>query len=350
MASRVQNALMQRAPWLKVAPVADAEKVLAGLPLRFEANRGQADPSAAFVARAGGTLVFVRPNDLAVALPDAPSRLVHLRWVGGNPKPELRGEDEALARSNYFTGHDAASWVRDVPAFARVRAVGVYPGIDVVLYGHDGALEFDFVVAPGADASQIRVAAEGADNVTADETSLALRVGASTLRLQQPVVYQEVAGVRRTVAGNYAVAEDGSVRFALGAYDAAHALVIDPVLAYSSYLGGDGRDVIHAVAVDAKGYLYVAGRTDSTNFPLASALYATKTAGYTAFVAKINPSGTDLIYSTFLGATRTISGFDQMGIASTAWATWWSPARPTRRPSRSPTRGRPRSAAASTPT
>ena len=140
------------------------------------------------------------------------------------------------------------------------------------------------------------------------------------------------------------------MRFALASYDTAHALVIDPVIAYSSYLGGDGRDVVHAVAVDAKGYLYIAGRTDSTNFPLKNALFTNKGAGYTAFVAKINPSGTELVYSTFLGGTRTISGYDQMGVSWTRPATSWCRARPTIPASRSRTPGRARSAAASTPT
>ena len=330
----LERAIAQRAPWMRAASVSEGERALGSLPLRFEANRGQADPSAAFVARAGGTLVFVRPDDLAIAVRDAApeaARLVHLRWVGGNATPALSGERQVAARSNYFAGRDAASWVRDVPAFERVRVAGVYPG------RRSGPLRprrrARVRLRGRARCGRRRRSASrwmARMHVAVEEAALALRVGDATLRLQRPVVYQQIDGTRRPVAGDYALADDGSVRFALADYDAAHALVIDPVIAYSSYLGGAGRDLIHDVAVDAKGYLYVAGRTDSTDFPLANPLFSSKGAGYTAFVAKINPerNGTGLRRRSWAARARSTAS-TRWASRSTRPATSWWRAKPT---------------------
>jgi hypothetical protein len=318
LASELQRRIAARAPWLR-AEVAPAERAFAALPLRFEANRGQADPSAAFVARAGGMHVSLRAQDLVVLLPGAApdgARRVHLRWLDSARDPVVRGERPVASRSHYFTGRDPSAWVRDVPQFERVRVAAIRPGVDLVVHGERGAVEFDFELAPGVDPSGIRFAVDGADAVEIDGEALAVRAGASTLHLQAPVVYQEIDGERRPVAGRYALGADGSVGFALGAWDAAQALVIDPVLAYSSYLGGSGRDVLHAVAVDAQGHLYVAGRTESPDFPLESPLVPGKAPGFAAFVAKLNPTGTELVWSTFLGGTQPLGppGFQQMGL------------------------------------
>lgn len=317
LGAELQRAIAKRAPWMQPADLSRAEDALAALPLRFEPNRGQADASAAFVGRAAGTIVFVRDRDLTLALPDAGTdggRLVRLRWLGAAAKPAMRGEGESSAPSHYFTGRDAKQWLRGVPGYERVRASDVYPGVDLVLYGRDGALEFDFAVAPGADPTAIRFAVEGAP-VALDGDALVLGAGASTLRLAAPVAYQQIDGARHAVEARYDLTGDGQVRIALGDYDRHAALVIDPVLGYSGYLGGTGFDIIHGAAVDAAGRMVVAGRTSSTDFPLANPLYSTKGSGYTAFVAKLETGGNALAWSTFLGGTRTLSGFDQMGVS-----------------------------------
>jgi hypothetical protein len=315
---RLERAIAERAPWLHPHDVSKAEQALAALPLRFEPNRGQADASASFVGHADGTLVFVRDRDLTIAVPKPDTdggRLVRLRWLGAAAKPAFRGEGEQAARSHYFAGRDADAWLRDVPGYDKVRAAAVYPGIDLVLYGRDGSLEFDFAVAAGADPGAIRFGVEGADRVALDGDALAVAIGDTTLRLAAPIAYQEIGGARRTVAARYALAVDGQVRVALGAYDRRVPLVIDPVLGYSTYLGGTGFDIVHTAAVDAQGQLVIAGRTSSTDFPLASPLFSTKTSGYTAFVAKLTAGGNQLLWSTFLGGARTLSGFDQMGVS-----------------------------------
>jgi len=327
LAADLAGRIAARAPWLQPAAPPEIGRTLDALPIRFEPNRGQADPSAAFVGRANGTLVFVRHRDLTVALPGATPRLVRLRWLGAAEKPALSGEGEQAARAHYFAGRNADSWRTDVPGYDKVRASGVYPGIDLVLYGREAersepVLELDFEVAPGADPAAVRFAVEGADRVTLDGDALAIAVGEGTLRVHAPVAYQEHDGVRRPVAARYAIDADGTVRFALGAHDPKLALVIDPVIGYATFLGGTGFDLVHAVAVDPQGRLVVAGRTASTDFPLENPLFSTKGPGFTAFVAKLAPGGNALLWSTFLGGARTCSGnpngvcgYEQMGVS-----------------------------------
>jgi len=312
--AELAGAIAKRAPWMRVGETAEAAQAFDALPLRFEPNRGQADPSARFIGRAGATLVFVRDRDLTLALPGEPSRLVRLRWLGGADAPSIAGEGEQPSRSHYFGGRDADTWVRDVPGYDRVRASAVYPGVDLVAYGRDGALEFDLAVAPGADPDAIRFAVDGADRVALDGDALVIGVGDGTLRLHAPVAYQEIDGERRAVAARWK-RDGGELRFALGAFDRRAALVIDPVLGYSGYLGGTGTDLIHAVAVDRDGQLVVVGRTTSADFPLANALYTTKSSATMAFVAKIKAGGNQLLWSTFLGGARALSGYDQMGVS-----------------------------------
>lgn len=322
LAADLAARMAQRAPWLRPAELSDVERTLDALPIRFEPNRGQADPSAAFVGRAGGTLVFVRDRDLAIALPGETPRLVHLRWLGAAERPALGGESEQAARTHYFAGRDAKEWRTGVPGYDKVRARQLYPGVDLVLYGRERALEFDFEIAPGADPAAIRFAVDGADRVTLDGDALALAVGAGELRLHAPIAYQESGGERRPVAARYEIGDDGAVRFALGAHDPELALVIDPVIGYATYLGGTAFDLVHAVAVDPQGQLVVVGRTASTDFPLQSPLYSTKGPGFTAFVAKLSAGGTSLLWSTYLGGARSCSqnpngvcGYEQMGVS-----------------------------------
>src|SRR5262249_23124328 len=152
-------------------------------------------------------------------------------------------EGEQLARSHFFAGADANAWVRDVPGYDKVRAGAVYPGIDLVLYGRDGALELDFAVAPGAHPKALRFRVQGADRVALAGDALAVALGDTTLRLAAPVAYQEIGGARRAVAARYALGKDGQVHVALGKYDRRAPLVVDPVLGYSTYLGGTGFDI-----------------------------------------------------------------------------------------------------------
>jgi hypothetical protein len=249
---------------------------------------------------------------------------LRLRFLGANESaigiPELRQD----ARVNDFRGDDPALWRNNVPTYARVRYHSIYPGIDAVYYGNQRHLEYDFVVAPGADPDQIRFRFEGAEDLAlAENGDLVIVSGDRQLRLRRPVLYQETLTGRQPVAGAYAL-EPGCglvARFEVGSYDATRALVIDPVLEYSTYLGGVGYDQGSGVAVDGLGHAYLTGETASIDFPVADALWPTNRGGFVgptnplgneAFVAKFGPAGTNLIYATYIGGTGVDAG---MGIA-----------------------------------
>jgi hypothetical protein len=207
--------------------------------------------------------------------------------AGANPSPHVTGRDELPGKSNYFVGNDPARWRTNVPAYARVHYRDVYPGVDLVYYGNQGQLEYDFVVAAGADPGRIRMSFDGARDIRIDARGdLMLHVAGGDLRQHKPVVYQEVAGVRQQIAGRYVMKGKGQVGFELGAYDETRPLVIDPVLVYSTYLGGAADDPGNGIAVDAVGNAYVTGSTTSNDFPVTIGAFDTTRAGQDAFVVK----------------------------------------------------------------
>jgi hypothetical protein len=303
------------------------------IPLSFEANKGQADGPVDFLARGAGYALFLKPSEATLVLSrrraaappqlsgeDAPvasndaealsanareeSKVLRMTLVGADADAAAEGADELAGKVNYLVGDDPAKWRTGVPTFERVRYASVYPGIDLVYYGNQRQLEYDFLVAPGADARAVSLRFDGADRIELDAAGdLLLTLGESVVRQPKPFVYQEVAGARRAVEGGYAIASDGRVGFALGEYDAALPLVIDPVIVYSSYLGGSDSEQANGVGVDSAGNVYVAGFTASTNFPTANALQAANGGFQDAFITKINAAGTALVYSTYLGGS-----------------------------------------------
>ena len=275
------------------------------LPLSFEANRGQADESVDFVARGPGYAVALSPTEAIFALrkadnavrndddsarPEnqqltfrtvirpppsstAPSTVLRMKLVGANRAATVAGQNELEGRVNYLIGSDPAKWRTNVPTFGRVRYAEVYPGIDVIYYGNQRRLEYDFVVAPGRDARAIALEFAGAQKVEVDAATgdLLVHVGGETIRQHAPVAYQEVAGGgRRKIESRYALREGGQVGFEVGEYDPSAPLVIDPVLEYSTLLGGSSADQGWDIAVDSAGNAYVVG-TPSTDFPIANA-------------------------------------------------------------------------------
>jgi hypothetical protein len=299
------------------------------LPVRFEPNVGQFDEAVEFVARGGGYTLFLTPGEAVLSVrraapaPDLSQRrkgakaqrqeVVRTRLVGSSVRSAGEGVDELPGVTNYFRGNDPARWRTEIVSYGAVRYGGVYAGVDMVYYGNGNELEYDFVVAPGADPSAIRMQIEGAERMTVDEAGdLVMEVAGGELRQRAPAIYQEGPAGRERVSGGYAV--DGDVvSFSVGAYDPTRPLVLDPVIGYSRALDGGSLDAVEAIAVGTDGSAYVVGYTASTSFPTASPIQASHAGGfYDAFVTKLSPSGSALTYSTYLGGSGTDQG---VGIA-----------------------------------
>jgi uncharacterized repeat protein (TIGR01451 family) len=278
-----------------------ARRAFGELPLRFEANAGHMDGRVRFVARGSRSSLFLTPGEAVIALGEgaAPAAL-RLRFAGADPAAEMVGEGALAGTSNYFVG-EPASWRTGVPGFEAVRYRGVYPGVDLVFYGNQRQLEYDLVVAPGADVRAIRLAFEGADRLEIDERGdLVLHTPAGELRQHAPAVLQVVEDERRPVAARYVLLGGGEVGFAVGPYDPSRPLVVDPVLGYSTFLGGGFSEAAWSMAVDDSGAVYVTGETGSLDFPLARPLDTTPNG---VFVTKLSPSGNELVFSTYLGGS-----------------------------------------------
>lgn len=229
-----------------------------------------------------------------------------MKLLGANPRPRVAGLDQLPGKTNYFIGSDPRQWRTDVPTYAKVKYEAVYPGVDMVYYGTQGRqLEYDFIVAPNADPKAIRLSFEGADKMELDgQGDLVLHLDDKSVQLRKPVVYQKKYGVKQEIASGYKLSGEREVSFEIGVYDASTPLVIDPVLAYSTYLGGTGQDAGLEIAVNAHGSAFVTGLTTSLDFPPAPA--APKLGpggGYDAFVVKLNAAGSALVYSTYLGGS-----------------------------------------------
>ena len=275
------------------------------LPPSFEANQGQTSSQVKFLSRGRGFTLFLTPTDAVLNLSGSDrGSALRLNLVGANRRAKISGVDELPGRSNYFLGNDPTKWRTNVPHYAKVRYEDIYPGIDLVYYGTEqGQLEYDFIVAPGADPAAIRLEVEGAQRVDlSNDGDLLLSLAEGELRLRRPVVYQEAG--RAPVAGRY-VLRGRRIGVELAAYDRRLPLIVDPVLEYSTYLGGNGADFGLGVAVDTSGNAYVTGSTDSTNFPTVNPFQGTCNScgggGPDAFVTKFNADGSALVYSTYLG-------------------------------------------------
>jgi len=233
-----------------------------------------------------------------------------VKLAGANPAPKITGLGELPGKTNYFTGRNRSGWRADAPSFARVKYENVYEGVDLIYYGNQDQLEYDFIVAPGADPSSIRLAFDGAEKIEIEASGdLALHMRGGAMRQRKPLVYQEAHGARREIPSRYTIRNPGvpirnqEVAIEVGEYDATKPLIIDPVLVYSSYLGGSGIDEGSSIAVDDDGQAYVAGFTESLDFPLARAEQPVSGGVEDAFVAKLSADGERLIYATYLGGS-----------------------------------------------
>ena len=292
---------------------AAADDAYGKLPLSFEVNQGQTDGRVKFLSRGAGYGLFLTSREAVLSL--QPQRGAHdvlrLKLTGSNRTPRIEGSDPLPGRSNYFIGNDPKRWRTNVPTFARVRYRDVYPGVDVVYYGNQRILENDFIVAPGTNPAVIALAFDGARSIAVDESGeLVLGLSTGSVRWRKPAIYQLIDGVRTDVAGSYVRRSGRDVGFRVAAYDPTQPLIIDPVLVYSSYLGGNGTESGNAIVVDDAGNAYVIGDTTSTTFPTVSPFDATRSGTNDVFVTKINAAGSALVWSTYLGGIATETGSD----------------------------------------
>jgi IPT/TIG domain-containing protein/beta-propeller repeat-containing protein len=308
------------------------------LPLSFEANQGQADAAVNYISHGDGYALFLTGTGAVMALQgkvggegplqklDAKTRnkwenrkigrrlarlnksqanhVLRLGLDGAKVDAFLEPLDELPGKSNYFIGKDPSKWRSGVPNYARVRDVGVYPGVDLIYYGNQRQLEFDFVISPGADPKAIALRFGSGERLSVTRHG-SLRIGSSPdfIVLHRPSIYQVTKGKKHSVSGGFTLLADGRVGFRVGVYNHSEPLIIDPVLSYSTFLSGNSGASADGIAVDSSGNAYIAGSTISTDFPMENAYQSGGITNSVAFLSKFDPTGTTLLYSTYLGGT-----------------------------------------------
>ena len=275
---------------------------------RLEANLGQSDPKYPFLARGRGHYLFLNGAETAVDLRDArgvSQAVVRMRLENASPSATGEGVDPLSHRLNYFIGDRHTT---NVPVFAQVKFRRIYPGIDLAFYPNRGEFEHDFIVAPGADPSRIRMRFDGADSVSLQSDGhLAIRAGKAQVRWQRPRVYQEIRGRKVSVEGRYELTAANTVSFRLGAYDKNQPLVIDPTISYLTYVGQAESSIAGRSTVDTAGNIYLTGATGDGTWPATPGAVTPNKLGFTpsnVFITKMDAAGKALIYSTFIGGAE----------------------------------------------
>src|SRR5260370_20932144 len=241
------------------------------LPVVFEPNQGRWNPQVKFASQTGGYGVFVTAGgaELSASRPvDGHPHAISISMLNANPRAEVSGSDQVRCQTSYFLGNRKENWRTGIANYARVRYQAIYPGIDLVYYGANSELEYDFVVGPGADPSRIRLQFGGVERVSVTpEGDLLVEAGGTRLIERKPAVYQQQAGsAPRHIAGRFTLHGHNVVGFEVAAYDRSQALTIDPVLAYSSLLGGSAADSVIGVKFDRAGMIYVSGYMTTGDF------------------------------------------------------------------------------------
>ena len=321
----LQSAMAPAGPASIAAPFAsshgspDTQQIrtaFAQLPLIFEANQGQTDPRVKFLARGSGYGLFLTADEAVLTLQNGESRkesqpqssVVRMQLSGASAA-SIAGNELLPGKSNYFIGNSPAKWHRGIPQYARVRYRGVYPGIDLVYYGKQGKLEYDFEVSPGADPSQVALRFRGVDGLAIGENGeLVLQTRDGDVKFQAPNVYQESGEKKEPISGRFVLRGKDTAGFELGSYDRSRTLVIDPVLTYSTYLGGSGAEASPSIAVDLGFNVYVSGTTTSSDFPDPAGTSPALKGPSDVFVTKLDTSGSALLFTTYVGGTGTETG------------------------------------------
>jgi len=300
-------------------------KIYGKLPLSFEANQGQTDKQVKFLSRGNGYSLFLTPTQAVLALSkpaqtvkqqpakskkEVEGTVLRMEWVGADRTPQVLGLNQQPGKSNYFQGKNPKDWQTDIPNYLKVQYSSVYPGIDLVYYGNQRQLEYDWVVAAGADPRLVKLKITGADRLSVNnQGDLVMHTKSGEVQQHKPRIYQQIDGQQKAVEGKYVLLDKQVVAFALGDYDQSKPLVIDPVLSYSTYLGGNVFDTGHGIAVDNQGNAYITGTTSSTDFPTTPGAFQTVLKGsQDTFVTKLNKKGTALDYSTYLGGNNSDIG------------------------------------------
>lgn len=318
---------------------------LSGLPLFFEAQESVLGDPSSFLARGqsyqfvitatGAQIVLskVEPDQsessskapvLRSAFGGGGSRITHhgsashgvqMQLLGANPYASIHGDGVLSGKMNYLVGNDSSQWRTDLPVFSKVQVDGVYPGVDLVYYGNQHQLEYDFVVAPRARPESIVLQLDGVDKIEINKDGeLVLLLGADEVRFHRPILYQDARGMRQPITGGYRFENDRTVTFSVGDYDHDLPLIIDPVLSYSGYFGGNFGEVALGVKVDANGFIYLAGETLSRNWPFPLVGADTNFNGGRfngdAFVAKLSNDASNLVYFTYLGGSEDDGALD----------------------------------------
>jgi hypothetical protein len=293
------------------APVSTSAAQFGGLPLRFEANAGQWNRAVRYSARTGAYQLFFTPREVVLT---HEGRTLGMSLVRSNPSPVIEGTDRFAGNTNYFIG-PRSQWRTAVPQFSRVRYAAVYPGIDVVYYGNGSQLEYDFVLRPQADPGRIRMKFSGAQRLTLTPGGdLLVESDGSSLVQKKPLIYQQEPGskARREIAGRYRLLGHNMVGVELARYDRTQQLTIDPVLSYSSLIGGSGNDAVTCLQVDKSGLLYLAGYVSNNDLQgNDSSFQAASKGGTDGFLAIVNPKasgGDSLTYFSYIGG----DGSDQI--------------------------------------
>ncbi len=278
-------------------------------PLTFEENQGQTDKRIAFLARARSQTLFLTADSMFLRLGNSPD-LLHLRFRNGNANASPIGLGPLSGKVNYFRGSNPAAWQTNIPTFEKVSYRSVYPGIDLVFYGTERQLEYDFVIGPHAKPEEIgfelssssrrptvRIAASG---------DLIIRTARGEARFLRPIAYQvDSNGNRAPIDCRFSLRAGRRVGFAVGDYDRSKRLVIDPVLTYSTYLGGSDDEGIFGIQRDLEGNLYVSGETSSVDFPILNGAQRAEGGDYDGFIAKFDPEGSHL-------TLRDLPGWEQI--------------------------------------
>ncbi len=284
-------------------------------PLSFEINKGQSTAKYNFISH-GLNFNLLLAKDEVTLLPNTNiKQSIRMKLLNQNPNPVLSGIDELSGKTNYFIGKDKKNWLTNIPLYKKVKYENVYPGIDLVYYGNQEKLEYDLVVAPGANPKDITLKIEGAKKINLDKNGdLVLHIDKELFVQKKPFVYQEISGIKKEIKGKYILKANNEISFKVDNYDAKRPLIIDPVLIYSTYLGSALPDEGNSIAVDVDGNAYVVGTTVSTNFPATGGFPASLPGSANpsnnryVFITKFSPLGT-IVYSTLLGGMKPATDY-----------------------------------------